>query len=255
MRVAALYDIHGNLPALRAVLDEVEASGADLIVFGGDLAWGPLPRETMDAVMTLEDDALFLRGNADREVAAGAGLDQGLDPSIAAVNQWAAGELSPAQRTFLGELPDAVVVDVDGMGPVLFCHGSPRSDEETITTATPSDRVNELVADVEQETIVCGHTHAQFERRVGDKLVVNAGSVGLPFGRAAAPTGRSLVLGLSLRRTDYDYAATARLIREKNGPRSRGLRGPRYSSRRPTEPQRNSGARCLLRGLCLSGPR
>ena len=217
MRVAALYDVHGNMPALGAVLEEVEADGVDLIVFGGDLAWGPLPRETMDVISAFRDDALFVRGNADREVAAGLGEADGLDPSTAAVNVWASAELTPAQRSLLGDLPESVVVDVMELGPVLFCHGSPRSDEETITTATLDDRVGEMVSGVDQSVVVCGHTHAQFERRVGDKLIVNAGSVGLPFGE---PGAYWTLLGpdVSLRRTDYDFEAAAAAIRSKNGP-------------------------------------
>ena len=222
MRVAALYDIHGNLPALRAALADVEAAGADLIVFGGDLTWGPLPRETMEVISGLRDDAKFVRGNADREVAARLGVADGLDPSTAAVNTWAADELSAEERSFLGSLPDRVVVDVTGMGPILFCHGSPRSDEETITTATPDERVGDMLAGVDQRIVVCGHTHAQFERRVGDKLVVNAGSVGLPFG---APGAYWALLGpdVNLRRTDYDYEGAAAMFRAKDGPEAEGF--------------------------------
>ena len=217
MRVAALYDIHGNLPALRAVLDEVRSARVDLVVFGGDLAWGPLPRETLDLISDYPNETVFVRGNADREVASGAGEAEGLDETTAAVNMWTAGELSAAQRSFLGDLPAAVDVDVTGLGPVLFCHGSPRSDEETITTATPDDRIAEMLAGVEQRTIVCGHTHAQFERRVGDRTIVNAGSVGLPFGEAGAYWA---VLGpdIDLKRTGYDYRAAAETIRAKGGP-------------------------------------
>jgi predicted phosphodiesterase len=217
VRVAALYDIHANLPALRAVLNEVEAAGIDLIVFGGDNAWGPLPRETMDLILTFEHSALFIRGNADREVAERSGVEDGLDPTTAAINRWAAAELTPSQRSFLGSLPDNAVVDVTGLGPVLFCHGSPRGDDETITTATTDDRLGEMLAGVDQRTIVCGHTHAQFERRLEDKTIVNAGSVGLPFGERGAYWA---LLGpvVSLRRTDYDYDAAAASIRSKNGP-------------------------------------
>jgi predicted phosphodiesterase len=217
VRVAALYDVHGNLPALRAILADVEAAGADLIVFGGDLAWGPLPRETMDVIATFRDDALFVRGNADRETAARLGEADGLDEFTAVVNEWASDELRSEQREFLGNLPDSVVVDVTGLGPAFFCHGSPRSDEETITTATPEDRVGEMLAGVQQSVVVCGHTHAQFERSVGDKLIVNAGSVGLPFGE---PGAYWALLGpdVSLQRTDYDYEGAAALIRAKKGP-------------------------------------
>ncbi|MGH2755338.1 MAG: metallophosphoesterase family protein [Actinomycetota bacterium] len=217
MRVAALYDIHGNLPALRAVLTDVERAGADLVLFGGDLAWGPLPRETMDVVMTFEENALFVRGNADREVAARLGTEDGLDDWVAAVNTWAADELTQLQRDFLQAQSDSAVLDIDGVGPVFFCHGSPRSDEENITTATPDDRLEEMLAAVMQPTVVCGHTHAQFERGIGSRMIVNAGSVGLPFG---PPGAYWALLGPErcLMRTTYDYAEAAEMFRSKAGP-------------------------------------
>src|SRR5688572_27325079 len=100
-RVAAIYDIHGNLTALEAVLAEIDRLGVERIVVGGDLAWGPQPAETVALLMRLGPRAKFIRGNADREVADRHGTEQGLPPEIAAINRWCADQLSPSQRAFL----------------------------------------------------------------------------------------------------------------------------------------------------------
>jgi putative phosphoesterase len=217
MRVAALYDIHGNLPALDAVLEEVDRLDIDVLVIGGDLAWGPLPAETLDRLQSIDRVTHFIRGNADREVAARADESDGLDKVTAEVNVWAHDQLSTGQRTFLAGLPETVELDVSGLGSVLFCHGSPRRDDESITIATPKDAVLEMLADVESNIVVCGHTHAQFERVVGQHRVVNAGSVGLPFGEAG---GYWLLLDpdVQLKRTPYDTQVAAAVFRRKGGP-------------------------------------
>jgi putative phosphoesterase len=217
MRVAALYDVHGNLPALDAVLDEAENEEVDLVLFGGDIAWGPLPRPTVERVMELGSKARAIRGNADREVAAGSGTDEGLDAATARQNQWCSEQLSRPQREWLRGLPPTMVVDVNEIGAVLFCHGSPRSDEETITTATPESELRGMLDGVGEGTVVCGHTHAQFVRRLGTKAVINAGSVGLPFGD---PGAYWCLLGprIDLRHTSYDVAAAAATFRRAGGP-------------------------------------
>src|SRR5690349_18203816 len=127
-RVAALYDIHANLPALDAVLAEADA--ADLVVVGGDFAHGPLPAETVDRLRGLGDRVRFIRGNADREVAGD--------------DAWQRGPLGPERLEFLAGLPETLTLDVEGLGSVLFCHGSPRSDEEIMTVVTPDDRLGRI---------------------------------------------------------------------------------------------------------------
>lgn len=131
-RVAALYDIHGNLPALHAVLAEVDALGVDVVVVGGDIVSGPLPRETLD-VLRSRSDARFIRGNADRELAPGAPAPESQAALLAWA--WATDHLDDEQRTWLAGLELSLTVEVQGLGSVLFCHGSPRSDEEIITRA------------------------------------------------------------------------------------------------------------------------
>jgi predicted phosphodiesterase len=196
MRVAALYDIHGNLPALEAVLAEVPEDA--MVVVGGDTAAGPMPAETLAALRALGHRACFIRGNADRELAEG---------STEHHAPWIREQLAEEEVELLGMLDPAVVLDVDGLGPTLFCHGSPRSDEESITTVTSDDRLRRVLADVTQATIVCGHTHRQFDRRLDGWRVVNAGSVGLPWEGLQGAFWALLGPEVELRRAEYDVDA------------------------------------------------
>jgi putative phosphoesterase len=195
VRVAALYDIHGNLPALEAVLAELEGLQPDLVVIGGDSVLGAFPRETLEELLALDERARFVRGNTDREP-----------------DEFASAELTPEQREFLAGLPLTVSLEVDGLGPVLFCHASPRDDEEIITTLTPPERLDPMLAGVTEDVVVCGHTHVQYDRLVGSLRLVNAGSVGMPY--AEEPGAYWALLGpdVELRRTAYDLEAAAERI-------------------------------------------
>jgi predicted phosphodiesterase len=216
VRVAALFDIHGNLPALRAVLADVERAQVDVIVFGGDVAAGPLPAETLALLMDVGQPSRFVLGNTDREIvdAYDAGRhtpDAERDPSGRAA-AFAAGRISREQRDFLAGFAPVVVLDVDRLGSALFCHGSPRSDTEIITPVTPEERLQEILAPVEQKLVVCGHTHRQFDRQNEGRRVVNAGSVGLPYEGRAGAYWALLGPEVELRRTDYNlYQAVAEL--------------------------------------------
>jgi putative phosphoesterase len=214
VRVAALYDVHGNLPALDAVLAEVEGLDVDAVVVGGDICIGPMPSATLDRLLALGERALYLRGNGDREIAAPApGADLWLERT-----RWSAAQLERGQLAWLAGLPDTQSVEVDGLGPVLFCHGSPRSDGEILTRISPQARVAVAVAGVGEAVVVCGHTHVQFDRRVAGKRLVNAGSVGMPY--EADPGAYWALLGpdLELRRTEYDLEAAATAIRATGFP-------------------------------------
>jgi putative phosphoesterase len=174
VRVAALYDVHGNLPALEAVLEQVPDDAA--IVLGGDLVAGPFPVETFERLQGLGGRAHWLRGNADRELApdeAGSLPDTSRD--------WLRGRLSREQIAFLHELPPALTLEVDGLGSVLFCHAVPGNDLDIFTDRTPEERLRPLFAGVDADLVVCGHTHIQFERAVAGVRVVNAGSVGMAY--------------------------------------------------------------------------
>ena len=175
-------------------------AGDAQLVFGGDLAAGPMPAETLGRIMEL--DALVLRGNADREL-----LSDPL-PAGGLIDEWVGAQLDDRHREYVAALPEQVELDVDGVGHVLFCHGSPRSDEEMILKTTPDEWLREMLEGVEADVVVCGHTHMQFDRRVDRWRVVNAGSVGLPYGASGA---HWLLLGPDVehRRTAYDTDAFA----------------------------------------------
>jgi putative phosphoesterase len=215
MRVAALSDIHGNLPALEAVLADVAGEAPDLIVVCGDVASGPLPVESLDLLRTLPN-ARFLHGNADRGLVSA--YDGGAGSALPGpAADWCAAQLSSEHRDFLASFPDDVKLDLDGLGRVLFCHGSPRGDEEMMTAATPEDRLREMTAGVGANVIFCGHTHMQFDRTSGGVRIVNPGSVGMPYGQ---PGAYWALLGpdVEFRRTDYDREAAAARIRKSSWP-------------------------------------
>lgn len=215
-RVAAIYDIHGNLPALEAVLAEIAETDATLIV-GGDVASGPMPRETIERLMSIGNRARFVRGNADREVVAQ--FDRPLSTTAkedvefgVQVSDWSARQITLDQRDFLASFTDRLEIEIDGLGRTLFCHGSPRSDEEIITSATPAARMEGMLDGVAADIIVCGHTHVQFDRTIAGKRVINAGSVGLPY--EGQPGAYWVMLGpdVSFKRTDYDFERAANQI-------------------------------------------
>lgn len=217
MRIAALYDIHGNLPALEAVLHDVTAAGADAVVVGGDVVPGPMPEGVLAALDALDVPVHYVRGNGEREV-----LAQATDPAsvtapeaVRAVLAWTAAQLSPARRRQLAAWPPAL--RLERPAPVLFCHATPRSDTELFTRHTPVARLRPVFEDAGVGLVVCGHTHMPFDRRVGAVRVVNAGSVGMPFG---APEASWLWLGatVSLRRTAYDREVAAARIRATTYP-------------------------------------
>jgi len=210
MRVAALYDVHANLPAVEAVLAEVDV---DTILVGGDAVLGPMPRETLRLLR--DRGATFIRGNCDREVAT-PGEGEELWTRRA---RWAHEQLDDEELAFLRDLRHPLPMEVDGLGEVLFCHGSPRSDEEILTAITPPKRLDPILDGVTQNLVVCGHTHAQFDRLVGDRRLVNAGSVGMAYeGEPGIAAWAILGPTVELRRTAYDVEAAAVLVRETGFP-------------------------------------
>jgi predicted phosphodiesterase len=209
VRVAAISDVHGNPAALEAVLREVSALEPDAIVFGGDLVSGPFPRETLELLRPLPN-AHYVRGNGDRGVVTA--------PETGGVNAWVAGQLTADDRDLLAAFRDTVVLDVDGLGETLFCHGSPRSDEDVITHLTPDDRLREFLSGTEQRVVVCGHTHMQFERQSGETRVINAGSVGMPYQGERGAFWLLLGPEPDFRRTEYDVDAFVERIRASDYP-------------------------------------
>lgn len=219
MTVAALYDIHANLPALEAVLEEVATLEVDRIVVGGDVVPGPMPHGTIDRLLALDVPVEFLHGNGESAVLAHLRGEESthLPEAARAGIEWTAAELRAADRRLLAGWPATVRMSVEGLGEVLFCHATPRSDTEIFTRRTAEELLVPIFAEADAAVVVCGHTHMQFDRRIGTMRVLNAGSVGMPFGE---PGARWLSLGpeVELRRTGYDLAEAAQSIRATRYP-------------------------------------
>jgi predicted phosphodiesterase len=219
MRIAAIYDIHGNLPALEAVLEEIRKEGVSQLVVGGDVVPGPLPKETLACLLGLHVATEFIYGNG--EVAL---LDQlsGRDPSAVPeqyrpIIRWTAEQLSDQGHLF-ASWPKTYSVAIPGLGHVLFCHATPRNENEVFTRLTAEDRLLPIFAGLDRQVVVCGHTHMQFDRRIGSTRVVNAGSVGMPFGEPGADWLQLDEDGIRLRHTSYDLKEAADRIRQSGYP-------------------------------------
>jgi diadenosine tetraphosphatase ApaH/serine/threonine PP2A family protein phosphatase len=221
MRVAAIYDIHGNLPALEGVLADIGAEGLELVIVGGVRAnAGCGPRSFDWTRCARADDSRQRRPPHRQVVRRGSAVEDVADAEDRWLRRaaWEGEQFSKAQRDFLAALPDTVTLEIDGLGTTLFCHGSPRSDEEIITPGTTEERLDEILAAVDADVVVCGHTHMQFDRRHGRTRVVNAGSVGLPYEGRAGASWAQLGPDVSLRCTDYDFEASAEAVCQSGYP-------------------------------------
>jgi putative phosphoesterase len=231
MRVAALNDIHGNLPALEAVLAEVEEADVDVVVCGGDVVGGPFSAEVFDRLARLPE-VRFLRGNGDRMVLDGVD-EYGQD--------WDAERqrLGKARLAEVATWPLTVELDIDGLGRTLLCHAIPTADEPIFTRLTPDADVIELLGDVSADVVVVGHTHVQFDRLLPNGVrVVNAGSVGMPYGGRRGAFWALLGPEVEHRRTDYDVDAAAAAISAVGGYGSEQLAGVLLDPPDPDETSR-----------------
>jgi len=221
MRIAAIYDVHGNLPALEAVMAEVRREGVDLVVVGGDVLPGPMPVETLEYITSLDLPTRFLHGNGDREVRNQmAGVESSiLPPPWREVMRWVAAQLTPDHGRILDSWPATQAVDHGTLGGILFCHATPRNDIEIFVRTTPEASLLPVFATTDAAIVVCGHTHMQFDRRIGKTRVINAGSVGMPF---ADPGAYWALIGddVEFRRTSYDFDRAARMIRASKYPQA-----------------------------------
>ncbi len=220
-RIAALFDIHGNLPALEAVLADVRLAHVDRIVVGGDVMPGPMPRETLELLRSLDIPTDFIIGNGDRETAAAARgeVSVGIPEFVREAMRWNAAELQPRDLEAIDTWPLTKQLTVDGIGDVLFCHATPRNDTEIFLKTTPDDKLRPIFDSLGVQLVVCGHTHMQFDRIVGRTRIINAGSVGMPF----QPAGAYWALlgpGISLRRTSYDLDQAAARVRATAYPQA-----------------------------------
>jgi predicted phosphodiesterase len=232
MRIAAIYDIHGNLPALEAVLEEIRHAGVDQVVVGGDVVPGPMPRETLARLLDLDLPTHFIHGNGELAIFAQMtgtrtgsirywGTTSGVRPpeSIIEIYRWTAAQLQPDLESVLAHWPKTLQLEIDGLGQVLFCHGTPRSETEVFTRLTPEERLLPIFEGLDARVLVCGHTHMQFDRMIGRSRVVNAGSVGMPSGE---PGAYWLLIGpdVQLRHTPYDLTRAAERIRATTYPQA-----------------------------------
>jgi predicted phosphodiesterase len=206
--VAALYDIHGNLPALRAVLADARLDRADTLVCGGDLVAGPMPAECLDLLGALGDRVRFVRGNGDRDVAERRAEHGG---------GWCGDALGAERLAVVRSWPLTVELDVGG--GATFCHATPRSDEEIVTRLTPAAELEQALEDAAHPLVVCGHTHVQADRRLpSGRRFVNAGSVGRPYEGAPGAYWALIDDDVELLRTDYDVEAAASAIEASGYP-------------------------------------
>ena len=220
MRIAAIYDIHGNTSALEAVLSDVSTEKVDAVVIGGDVVSGPFPRETLNLLQTISVPTYFILGNAESDVIRlilgqpSNGMSQKADE----VAGWVENQLTSDQKDFLLTWTDDLQLKLTPKCNAYFCHGTPRSNTEIFTLVTPEKRVTDIFRNTEASIYVCGHTHMQFERTVNNIHIVNAGSVGMPFGDTGADW--LLINGNEFEfvHTEYNLLSAAESMRTSNYP-------------------------------------
>jgi len=181
----------------------VDQLGPDVLLFGGDVAAGAFPHETIEHLRGL--DARFVLGNADRTL---------IDGTLGSMFDWATTQVTEEDKAFLATFERSIAID-----DVLYCHSTPASDEAWITILTPEPLAREILGDVGLPTLVQGHTHTQFDRQIGETRVLNAGSVGM--GNADRPGAYWLVVDdgkPEFRRTAYDLDAAAAHLRKSDWP-------------------------------------
>ncbi len=215
MRVAVLADIHGNAPALRAVLAELDRERPDAIVVGGDILGGPLVTESLSLLRARPEPLHWIAGNAEREAIAAFDGAPTEDDEAGRAAAWSAVAIDRAERGQIAGWPIAL-----GLGGVRYCHGSPRRDDELVTRATPPVVLAEIMAGVEEPVVVGGHTHQQFVRGLGDgRTWANAGSVGMPYEGRPGAFWMLVDDGVpELRETAYDLDAAAAELRASGFP-------------------------------------
>ena len=210
MPVAAISDIHANLPALEAVVADIEREGIDDVVVVGDTVSGPWPVEVLDIVESL--GARVVRGNADRIVVE---RYDGYGP----LADWCAHLLGDARLARVASWPLTLEREIEGLGTVLICHATPLSDDTIYTSITPEDDLLATIGPVAADVLVCGHTHMQYDRTLSSGLrIVNPGSVGMPYEGTRGAYWALLGPGVEFRCSAYDVESTAAAIEELGAP-------------------------------------
>jgi predicted phosphodiesterase len=205
--VAALFDIHGNLPALEAVLDELDTVEPGTVVVGGDVLWGPCGNECVDLLTGV--GARFLAGNCERHA---------LNPE-SETDVWCHAQLDRRTSELVAAWPLQIELEIEGLGDVLFCHATPRSDDEILTTLTPDEAVADALGATSAELVVSGHTHVRLDRSVpAAPRLVNPGSVGMPYMGQPGAFWALLGPGVDFRRTVYDVERALERLRRPGFP-------------------------------------
>jgi predicted phosphodiesterase len=217
MRVAALYDIHGMLAPLEAVLAELDGERIDAVVLGGDVVGGPQPAEVLARLDEVEVPLVWIRGNGERALGPDAADATGAEAAL----EFTRAAVAPERAERLAALATAVPLEVDGLGDVLFCHATPSDDDVLITTKTPDEVLRRAAEGVEQRTIVCGHTHMQYDRTAGGIRWVNAGAVGMPYEGEVAAFWAVLGPDVEFRRTPFDIERAMAEIAASGWPDAR----------------------------------
>ncbi|GAC1446887.1 MAG: metallophosphoesterase family protein [Pyrinomonadaceae bacterium] len=208
-----------------------------MVVVGGDIVPGPMPRETLVCLLNLDIPVQFIQGNCEIDALAemtGAGAVR-VPEQYREIMRWSAQQLFPEYEQFLAGWAKTLRIEVSGLGAVLFCHATPRDDNEIFTRLTPEEHLLPIFEGLGVSLVVCGHTHMQFDRTIGKVRVVNAGSVGMPFGEPGADW---LLLGadVQLRHTPYDLTEAAECIRRTSYPQAQAF-AENYVLQPPKEEQ------------------
>ena len=221
MRIGLISDLHGNLPALEAVLERLDEEALDRLVCLGDIAVGPWPSGTVKRIRAL--DCACILGNWDAWMLDGVPPCGESDPcrKLLEMGSFWAEQLDEEDLAFIRRAEPELHVEVDGDKQLVFCHGSPRSYNEPILAETPTEELTHMLARLEAPIVCVGHTHVQMVRRLPYTVIVNPGSVGLPFlewpfaAARVCPWAEYGILdydddgtvNIQLRRTSYDSAA------------------------------------------------
>ena len=223
MRVAALYDIHGMVEPLEAVLRELEGEEVDAIVIGGDAISGPQPSETFERLRAVETPSHWIRGNGERALGPDGADAVTAGAEAEAALQFTASHFSENERQELAALPERLTLRLDGLGETLFCHASPRNDLDIVTPRTPDERFRALLDGVSQRVVVAGHTHMQLDRQVEGVRWVNPGSVGMPYEGEVAAFWALLGPDVELRRTPFDVERSAHALLASGWPEAQSF--------------------------------
>ena len=218
VRIAVLADIHGNKPALDAVLADIERERTDGVYVLGDIVnGGPEPSLCWHTVRGRADG--ILRGNHERYVLSAAAGDPAFETDAWGPPRWTAEQLSASELEDLAALPPHIALDAGPASGTLLCHASPRRDDDLILPDTPLEDVRPMVRGASHATVVRAHNHVAFARHVAGIRILAIGAVGLAFGQPpraeyALLTARGAGWAIEHRRIAYDVDATLRACRD-----------------------------------------